>query len=122
MTWAAEVGQRLGAGKVAGHDEGERDRRVQMRTREVPGRVDHRHHDQPEDEGDPDRAKGAGMLGLGDDRAAAGEDQGEDADALRGGAPDQLGAPVHARLSSRPRSTRRRPRRTESSAPGTRLK
>ena len=42
------------------------------------------------------------MLGLGDDRAAAGEDQGEDAEALGGGAAEEIGAGVHG-LSSRRR-------------------
>jgi hypothetical protein len=52
----------------------------------VAGRIDHRHDHQAEDEGDADRPQRARVLGLGDDRATAGEDQGEGADRLGGGA------------------------------------
>ena len=82
----ADVGERLAAGEVAGEGEGERHRRVEVGAGEVAGRVDHRHDHQAEDERDADRAERAGVDRVGDDRAAAGEDEGEGADALGGGA------------------------------------
>jgi hypothetical protein len=53
----------------------------------VTGGVDHRHDHQAEDERDADGAQRAAVDGVGDDRAAAGEDEGEDADRLGGSAP-----------------------------------
>ena len=95
-----EVGGGLGAGEVAGQGEGQGHRRVQVRAGEVAGRVDHRHHDQAEDEGDADDPERARVLGLGDDRPAAGEDEGEDADSLGGGAAEEVGALVHGRSAA----------------------
>jgi hypothetical protein len=43
----------------------------------MPGRVDHHHDDQPEDEADPDGSERGVVLAVGDDGAAAGEDQRE---------------------------------------------
>ena len=60
---------------------------------QVPGRVDHDHDDQPEHQGHADHAQGSGVLGLGDDRPTAREDQCEDA--------DSLGAPARRRRLGR---------------------
>jgi hypothetical protein len=105
------------SGEVPGEGEGESDSRVEVRPGEVAGRVDHRHHDQAEDERDPDRAEGAGVFRLGDDRPAAGEDEGEDADPLGGGAAAEVGAPVHG--SQQAAVAGAKTSRTESRAPGT---
>ena len=71
----------------------------------------------------------AGVLGLGDDRAAAGEDEGEGADRLGGGAAGEVGTFVHACRSGRLTplagtgfAGAEKTSRTESRAPGTRLK
>jgi hypothetical protein len=72
-----------------------------MGAGEVAGRVDHRHDHQPEDEGDADGAERTRVLRLGDDRAATGEDEGESADRLSGGAADELGARLQASAAGR---------------------
>ena len=56
----------------------------------MAGGVDHDHDDQAEDEPDPDRAERAVVDRVGDDRAAAGEDERERCEALGRGAPQQV--------------------------------
>ena len=127
------VGERLAPREVAGEGEGERHRRVEVRAGEVAGRVDHRHDHQAEDERDADRAERAGVDGVGDDRTAAGKDEGESAEGLGGGAAQQVGALVHrsqqqaagsrsGSAGTEIRAGTEKTSRTASSAPGTRLK
>jgi hypothetical protein len=85
-----------------------------MGAGEVAGGVDHRHDHQPEDERDPDGAEDALVEGIGDNRATAGEDQGEGPDRLGGGTAQQVGTLAH--------ETDEKTSRTASRAPGTRLK
>jgi len=61
---AADVGDGLAGGQVAGQREGEGDGRVEVGPGEMAGCVDHRHDRQAEDEGDAHRAERAGVLGL----------------------------------------------------------
>ncbi len=75
---------------MAAEDERDRHRRVDVRSREVTGRVNHRHDHQAEDQSDPDGAERSAVDGIGDDRAAACEDEGERGEALGGGAPRQV--------------------------------
>jgi hypothetical protein len=57
--------------------EGDRHGRVDVRAGEMPGRVDHRHDDQPERGRDADASERSGVDCVGDDRAAACEDERE---------------------------------------------
>ena len=98
-----DVRERVTRREVASEREGERDRRVYVRARQVPGRVDHHHDDQPEDHRDPDRPERSVVAGVGDDRAAAGEHQRE-----RG---EPLGARRGARVRASDPRLRLMPRR-----------
>jgi len=69
-------------------------RRVDVRTGEVAGCIDHRHDHQSEDQRDAHRAKGRVVASVGDDRAAAGEHEGKCRKALGDGALAQR-RPVH---------------------------
>ena len=129
-----DVGERLATGEVAGEGEGERHRRVEVGAGEVAGRVDHRHDHQAEDERDADGAEHSGVHRVGDDRPAAGEDEGEGAESLGGGATGEVRATVHRRTQQQAvgvasdstgtatRAGTEKTSRTASSAPGTRLK
>ena len=119
---------------MAGEGEGKSHRRVEVGAGEVAGRVDHGHDHQAEDERDADRTQGSGMHGVGDDRAAAGEDEGEGAEGLGGGAVAEVRTPVHRTGQQQPagvasgsagtaiRCGVEKTSRTALSAPGTRLK
>jgi hypothetical protein len=72
---------------VATEREGDGHGRVDVRTREVSGRVDHRHDHEAEGEGDAERPERAVVSRVGNDRAAAGEHQREGREALGGGPP-----------------------------------
>ncbi len=96
---AGELRGDVGAGVAGGEVAGERERdghcRVDVRAGEVAGGVDHGHDDQPEDEADPDGAEGPAVLGIGDDGAAAGEDECEGGEGFRGGAAPEREGAVH---------------------------
>ena len=81
----AEVSRR----EVAGQEEAEADTRIEVRSGDVPQRRDRCEQDEEEDEADPERAERAVSFGVGDDGAAAGEDERERPDALGGRAPAQ---------------------------------
>ena len=66
-----------------------------MRSGQMAGGVDHDHDHEPEDEADARRRQAPAVLGVGDDRAAAGEDEREGGETLGEGAPPQVMLAVH---------------------------
>ncbi len=85
----SDVGDRVARREMARQREGDRDGGVDVRAGEMPGRVDHGHDDEAEDGGHAGRAEHAIAGRVGDDRAAAGEDERERAEALGDGSAQQ---------------------------------
>ena len=70
---------------MAGEREGHGHGRVDVGAREMAGGVDHDHHDQAEYQRHADRSERTVVHGVGNDRAASGEDEGEGGEALSSG-------------------------------------
>src|SRR5215213_6791017 len=81
---------------MTGHREGECHRRVKMGTGDMPGRIDHRHDDQPKRDCDSDMTEGTRLL-VDDDCPWTGEDQSKGADRFGDELP-QLGHALAPRL------------------------
>jgi hypothetical protein len=74
-------------GEVSGGYKRNAHRRVDVGTRQMAGRVDHRHDHEAEGRSDSSRAERASSFGVDHDRTAAGEDECEGREALRKAAP-----------------------------------
>jgi hypothetical protein len=85
--------------KVPGQHEGDRHRRVDVRTREVTGRVDHDHDHEAEHDRHAEHAEGTVVAGIGHDRATAREDEDERRQPLGGGATGEA-RPARRRLGA----------------------
>ena len=88
---AGDVIRDFAAREAAGDPEADGHRRVDMGAGDVADRIDHRHDDQAEGEGYAEVGDIAAGDAVHDDRARAGEDQGEGTDRFGGDAPPAAG-------------------------------